>query len=101
MQIRQGDVFIQTCNVAPANMHPIESKAGRLILAEGEATGHHHSVPATAAQLFAVDDRMVMVVSEPTVISHQEHAAIEIAPGMYWVVRQREYTPQAIRRVAD
>lgn len=97
---RQGDVLIVKTN-EKADGKPIAARDGRLILAEGEATGHHHSVPATAAQLFAVDERMMLVVGEETEVQHQEHGAIRIAPGTYWVVRQREYTPQAIRRVMD
>lgn len=98
--IRQGDVWI----IKAEGKHDgkaIAPKNGRLILAEGEATGHHHSVPASAAQLFAVDERMLLVVAEQTKVDHQEHAAIEIVPGQYWVVRQREYSPQEIRRVRD
>ena len=98
---RQGDVLVIPISGKTPKGAAVAPKHGRLILAEGEATGHHHSVPASAAQLFAVDERMVLVVAEPTRIEHQEHAAIEIAPGDYWVVRQREYTPQAIRRVMD
>jgi hypothetical protein len=100
-QIRQGDVLISKCNKIPDGMTPVQPKAGRLILAEGEATGHHHSVDCMAAQLFAKGNQMVMIVGEPTTIQHQEHGAIEIAPGQYWVTRQREYTPAEIVRVRD
>jgi hypothetical protein len=101
MQYRQGDVFINTCNKIPDGMTPVQPKNGRLILAEGEATGHHHSVDCQAAQLFEHADKMVMIVAEPTTIQHQEHGAIEIVPGTYWVTRQREYTPAEIVRVRD
>jgi hypothetical protein len=100
-QIRQGDVYLTK---APDGTKPdgkrIKARSGRLILAEGEATGHHHSVDATVCQLFG-GTRTVLVVGQPTSLAHQEHGAIEIEPGTYWVTRQREYTPEAIRNVMD
>ena len=39
--------------------------------------------------------------SEPVRLVHEQHAAIVLGPGVYEVVRQREYTPEAIRRVVD
>jgi hypothetical protein len=100
-QIRQGDVFLTK---APDGTQPegkrIKARNGRLILAEGESTGHHHSVASTACNLFG-GDKPVLVVREHTTLDHQEHGAIEIDPGTYWVVRQREYTPEAIRNVMD
>jgi hypothetical protein len=98
-QVRQGDVLLIPCDERPTGTAS-EPKGGRVILAEGEATGHHHSVPATVCDLFD-GARPVLVVREPATLTHQEHGAIEIAPGTYWVVRQREYTPAAIRRVMD
>lgn len=101
--IRQGDVMlIEAENVDHGvDKKVIEPRDGRLVLAEGEATGHAHTVCAERATLFGVDERMLLVVDEQTELTHQEHATIEVAPGSYWVVRQREYTPQEIRRVAD
>jgi hypothetical protein len=34
-------------------------------------------------------------------LQHAEHATQTIEPGVYRVVRQREYSPEEIRRVAD
>lgn len=99
--IRQGDVLLVLCENLPKNMKKINPVNGRLILAEGEATGHAHTIDAKCGALFGVDDSMVVVVNQPTRIEHQEHGTIEIAPGQYWVVRQREYTPQEIKHVVD
>lgn len=100
-QIRQGDVFLTPAENVPAKGKKLRAKNGRLILARGEATSHHHSVSANTSELFELDGRMWLVVNEPTTLDHQEHAPIEIQPGTYWVVRQREYHPQEIRRVQD
>lgn len=96
---RQGDVFLVRCNDAPTG-EPIPSENGKLILAEGEATGHHHAVSDVACHLFG-GDKPVLVVDAPSLLTHQEHGTIEIEPGTYWVVKQREYTPEAPRRVLD
>ena len=99
--IRQGDVLLRKITKLPEGMKPSQPIDGRLILAYGETTGHHHSVTANVATLFEDGNKMVLAVREPTILDHQEHAQVEIMPGIYWVVRQREYTPQAIRRVLD
>lgn len=101
---RQGDVLlIPTSGIDLTAGKPIQPIFGRYILAEGEATGHHHSIGADVCDgLFDLAGKTVLVVDQPAaMLTHQEHGAIAIAPGQYWVVRQREYTPQEIRRVMD
>jgi len=102
-QYRQGDVFMQEVSekIDSSKLVPIQAKGNRHILAEGEVTGHNHSVDCQTTGLFDYLGKTVMVVDETTFIEHQEHAPIEVSPGTYWVVRQREYTPQAIQRVLD
>ena len=87
------------CTAKPTGQK-VKPENGRTILAYGEVTGHHHSLDAQVATLFG-GDMPVLVVREVTTMDHQEHAEIEVQPGTYWVVRQREYTPQAIVRVQD
>lgn len=99
--IRQGDVYLKPCSAMPAGAKKIEPVNGRNVLAEGEATGHAHTMTAECTTLFGVDESMVVVVDKPTTLDHQEHGTIEIMPGTYWVTRQREYSPEAIRRVLD
>ncbi len=99
--IRQGDVYLKPCSAMPAGAKKIEPVNGRNVLAEGEATGHAHTMTAECTTLFGVDESMVVVVDKPTTLDHQEHGTIEIMPGTYWVTRQREYSPEAIRLVLD
>lgn len=99
--IRQGDVYLKKCEEVPAGMKEIKPISGRVVLAEGESTGHAHTIDAECATLFGVDGSMVVVVDKPTTFDHQEHGAIEIAPGSYWVVRQREQKREEIKRVLD
>lgn len=104
--IRQGDVLVRRIKALPTGIQPAEAENGRLVLAHGEATGHHHS--------FALSDRVALfredgsggglfltVSGAPVPLEHQEHTALMLTPGHYEVVRQREYSPEEIRRVAD
>ena len=88
---RQGDVLIRKIR-GTAKGVPVEPVHGRLILARGEATGHHHSVPAQAGTL-TLDEEGVMylTIEELTAVEHQEHAPVRLEPGVYRVARQRQY----------
>lgn len=98
---RQGDVLIVPTTDKPEGLSPVMPRSGRYILAEGEATGHHHSVSADVCKLFSLAGKLFMSVAETTPLTHQEHGAIEIASGYYWVIRQREYDAGEERRVRD
>ena len=100
----------------------------RIILAHGEVTGHCHEVlsasgaimPFDMAQFFEEPDgRKVLIALEPCNLIHQEHGLIALDPnkqeqyrqgdvlldpigkGTWEVIRQREYSPERIRQVAD
>lgn len=105
---RQGDVLIIADNNAPTGTE-IPRDRGRVVLAYGEVTGHAHTIIDPGAALFdlaqgsdgaTLEDRVLVVPSAAT-LTHEEHDAIIIPPGRYRVIRQREYTPQEIRSVAD
>lgn len=104
-QYRQGDVLIERIAQRPDGLKPVERDKGRLVLAYGEVTGHAHVVEGEA-ELFAaedlqeMDDRFLRVEKEAQVV-HEEHGTIPLPPGDYRVRRQREYSPERIRQVAD
>lgn len=108
-QFRQGDVLITRIDRAPNGLTPRPRDGGRVILAYGEVTGHAHAIADTleapAAAIYddptAADGSFVMLVESDTGLVHEEHGRIDLAPGAYRVTRQREYTPEAIRMVAD
>lgn len=101
IQYRQGDVFLVEVPAAPAGS-PVEPEHGRVILAHGELTGHHHSVDAVLARMIdGSDGERYLAVAGATPLTHQEHAPIDLLPGTYRVVRQREYSPEEVRFVAD
>lgn len=110
---RQGDVLLDQVDDLPRDAEQTTVVApddGRLILAHGEATGHCHALPATAGELLEVAmvdrvDRYLRVRSR-TRLTHQEHRAIDLEPGVYRVRIQSEYVPdpsawRARRQVLD
>ena len=105
--VRQGDVLLIPVASMPAGLKPVAPVNGRVILAFGEATGHHHSLAASAAALFRPDDMpsgiggWLEVGSAGAVLEHQEHSPITLPPGIYRQAAQVEETPEAVRQVAD
>lgn len=101
IQYRQGDVLLTRAS-GPAQGAAVAPEHGRLVLASGEATGHHHSVAASAGTLVTDEGGVLWLTIEAlTAVEHQEHAPLTLEPGIYQVTRQREYSPNAIRNVAD
>lgn len=102
--IRQGDVLLVPVREIPADAKPVKRRRGRLILAEGEVTGHHHAIAEPDVELLETKAHEVFlsVMAAPALLVHEEHATLTIPPGTYRVVRQREYQPRELpRNVAD
>lgn len=106
---RQGDVLLLPIadSELPAQRAAVPTENGRVVLAHGEATGHHHSFIAhDRIALFREDGSgggLYLAVSGdvPVALEHQEHTALQIAPGAYRVIRQRTMQSGIARRVAD
>ena len=106
---RQGDVLIFSIEKIPSDVEVvfISREQGRVVLAHGEVTGHHHSIAEQGVELVTTEHAqellmwMTVTAPEPVALTHQEHDTILIPPGIYEVRRQREYSPAEIRRVAD
>jgi len=98
---RQGDVLL--VKVASAPRLPVAARdlAGRIVLAEGEATGHAHAIVDEGAVLRGADlDRRFLEVLKAGGVDlvHEEHGVVRVPPGAYRVVRQREYSyPDSMR----
>jgi hypothetical protein len=152
----QGDVVLFRIpgGLEPRTVEEIKPRDSRLILAEGEVTGHHHAIwnpqPAlfrddglarellqsqgvpddgataakpreakSAARLYRDGDLVNILVSSgelahgrlaigflivdhaPVVLRHDEHDAVRIPPGRYYVGGQSEWDAAEERRVAD
>jgi hypothetical protein len=146
---RQGDVLLERVAKLPEQIKRVRRENGLIILARGEATGHHHSISDAGCALleaetpgdrflvasgrpinarlpivrrwknqvlvnhpklglveFATDDvRVVKGYAEIdgnfSLLQHQEHSTQAIPDDNYRLVKQREFSPEAIRNVAD
>ena len=93
---RQGDVLFVKLEALP---EALKERASSVIV-EGETTGHAHRL-ANGRVLEDAKGFLFLEVLRHTQIVHEEHHAIDLEPGSYQVVRQREYSPEAIRLVID
>lgn len=103
---RQGDVFIRRVDAIPEGLDTIARDNGRVVLAYGEVTGHAHVIVSDDVTMFGnleneMDRRFLAVEADMAHVTHEEHSTIDIPRGYYEVIRQNEYTPEAIVRVAD
>lgn len=98
MLYRHGDVLIQHVEGLPDAL----PRTGTT-LARGEVTGHSHRFQDPGAvQLYQAGlDTYVRVLADSADLIHEEHHTISLPRGDYRVWMQREYSPDAVRRVAD
>ena len=104
-QQAQGDILVYPIDSLPDGVKKATPKNGRWILAEGEATGHHHSIAADSnVTVYIGDDGSLFAQVDGTSVelTHQEHATITIQPGYYQIRPQFEYDPFiGFRKVID
>jgi hypothetical protein len=101
---RQGDVLIIEAKALPADAEPVAREGGRVILAHGELTGHAHAIKAPTVTHHVKDGRhyFAVVGEAPAALEHEEHRTISFEPGkVFRHARQVEYSPAALRNVAD
>jgi len=96
---RQGDILLVPIEEIPRGAKRVQPK--RLIIAEGEVTGHVHELVGGKVELFEKAEVVFAKIMSAPQLQHAEHATQTIEPGTYRVVRQREYAPDELRRVAD
>jgi hypothetical protein len=99
-QFRQGDVLLVAAKIPEGTKL---RKQKKVRVAEGEVTGHAHVIEASdeVEVMTDVDVEFVRIMGANGLLVHEEHSTIELPPGDYKVVRQREYHPEEIRQVAD
>lgn len=107
---RQGDVLIFEPKSAIKKGAEIPRDGGSIVLAYGEVTGHKHQIASKDAVFFESQEQQdaalalgtrILEARKPVMLRHEEHGEIEIPEGTWLVRIQREYSPQALRNVAD
>jgi hypothetical protein len=100
----QGDILIERVEDCAASGQIVQSAHnGPVVIAEGEATGHHHRLlgsvtmyrdDAIARDIPAELYLAHVEVRSPTArLVHEEHAPITLEKGTYRVRRQRQLEP--------
>ena len=100
---RQGDVLIRRVD-SISKTNPMEREQGLVVLAHGEVTGHAHAIEEEGVTQYGTTEPGVTaleITQAMAMLQHEEHGTIELPQGIYEVIRQREYSPEAVRNVAD
>ncbi len=107
--VRHGDLMEIPLNLRNLALVPISDKIPQtarktkdMLLALGEATGHHHKVNGQSL-IFQEKETKYIHVEEPSIITHQEHKTVPLQVGDYIQIQEREFDPftHMIRRVRD
>lgn len=98
---RHGDVILRQVKSVPTDA--IEKQRGNVVLAEGEITGHCHRIESPAAALLEREMARYLVLSDTCQLRHEEHKALQIGPGCYEIIIEREwdYIEQHRKKVVD
>lgn len=95
---RHGDVLLKRVGNASKN----QVGESKIVLAEGEVTGHKHVLSGAVREFRDVNGQRMVEVQEQAELTHEEHAPITVGAGVYQVVQQREYSVvEGVRAVAD
>ena len=101
---RQGDILIIEREEIPDNLEFIQNDDhDRIVLAWGESTNHSHAIKDKNATYFfdKTNNKFYLFITKPVELQHEEHSTITFPVGKYEIIRQRFYTPEAIKYVAD
>lgn len=97
----QGDVILVKINNIPDGKK-VEKKSRGFILAEGEMTGHAHTV-MDDINLIEKDGVLYICAANEFTVTHEEHNPITVPAGNYEVRIAKEYDhfAEEAKRVAD
>lgn len=116
--IRQGDVLLVPVKAIPDGCKEVAIEGGRIVLMHGEVTGHAHAIAdwskagriakaaiglagRRARLLESQNGTRYLEVAETVNLTHEEHTAHAIPPGVYELPVQMEHSAERMRRVAD
>lgn len=111
-QFRQGDVPLIPYSGSLEGLELVEPEDGKLVLALGEATGHHHRLEGCGFSFESDDNHrlyrdfqtgahILEVRGGGATLLHEEHDPIVLEPGRYIQLAQVEDDGEMIARVVD
>jgi hypothetical protein len=108
MMLQQGDVLLTKVEERVSkNAKRVAPTGGRLVLAEGEATGHAHAIacPETeeGVKLYTMGEVLMLVADHECTVVHEEHGPVTIPKGTWRVgaVQEYDYVERESRNVRD
>jgi hypothetical protein len=104
--IRQGDVALVRVKSIPSDAVEQVPTGNKIILALGEATGHHHrfeflDTSHNVKLYVAHGGTRYLDVSAPADLLHEEHSTARVPAGKWLLPQQVEYSPKELVRVSD
>lgn len=104
-QLQQGDVLILKVDDMPKGLKPVQASARGFVIAEGEVTGHAHTLAADAVEAMFVDDAGVIYaqLKKQVDLVHEEHGPVTLDPGIYRFggVQEFDHFKEEARQVVD
>jgi hypothetical protein len=99
---QQGDVCLKRLNSLPLGKTKVISK-NKIVLAEGETTGHFHGLIEKDSELLEIDGVRILNLKKKSTLKHQEHKPITLDAGIWQIgiVNEYDYFSQMKRKVVD
>ena len=97
-----GDVILRKVKDLPQGAKKQNRKSGCVVLAEGEVTGHAHRIK-DECELYEKDGVLFLVNENKVTVTHEEHKATVILPGVWeiGIAKEYDFLTEETRNVAD
>lgn len=103
--IRQGDVLLVPVDSIPEGAKVKPRDKGRVVIAYGEVTGHLHQIAdpdSVGAEILTTAESATFIrLTKKAQLVHDEHNTLDVLPGAWQYIPQREHTMFGTRQVAD
>src|SRR3954463_8425819 len=99
-QYRQGDVLLCAIDRIPSAAGRVKPEGDRVVVAEGELTGHAHAFAPKGVRLFRekkTQRSFLLIGKAGAQLRQGEPHPIPVPEGCYELRRQREYAPRSSR----
>ena len=102
MLIQQGDVILKQISSLPEGKG-VERKSRGFVLAEGESTGHAHTIEDEVELVEKNGVLYLGVKGDSVTLKHEEHGHVEIPAGNYEIsiVKEYDHFAEEARNVVD